>query len=1298
LIQRHDNDGPEKRTTPLESVAPTLTMTLDQAWDELTPSTLSVAAPAARYGVHRPPVPDDGARLLERVGSGAHGNAWLVEYLGSKEVRKYVDMGEGTNAMAFREAIHSRRVEHPNVVRVYDVRKAKPDDHADNTYILRMDYIPGKDLSRIVGEEGVLPLDNATIALLLQVIDALACAHDQSVLHLDLKPSNLLMREDRTEVILTDFGISDSVSPGERRTGGVKGTPFFMAPEQTLADTQLGPGADIWGFGVTVYYLLSGRYPFAFEGKDLGALFDVIRAEDPIPLTDVAPWIPESFWAFLAGTLVKDPAKRYASMADVKRKLKTVWRAVVCPACGRSYAEDRYKGQCPNQDCGDNRALPLVTASTTLRMAGRAFAMCQFKDARKLYGKLADSEGADLAAIAAEGRRLGEIVDVWAADHDWIVEDARATLAAGEMVPAFHKAFDASRTYSHSDDLKKLLEEIGQAIKEHYDATDAEVESLIGNTDFESAHRYLEESDRLREDARVRRLIFGEANPEDSGFGYLHRRVESSERQFSGIQTTISEAIAQLDFTGARNALNELQDLFPSIANRERIQSFKNAERTMAFLASFDDALIDEIAQRGRVPEGQTVQLAEARDKARELVQTFSPTQYPSLRSVVEQLDKLEEACLLVKQRAEEWIAQATAKAKEFAFIEASELLEQVADLVLRTDVMPGKFQQEFRQRRIEYNTHIDEAKRAYESGVRCEQERHYRKAIVEFEQAHQLDPRQFPDLSQHLESCRAKAELCTTLRYEAENLFQRVMVPPPHLRDLLAYYGKARRFLELADAETASGLIASIGQGTETWFAHEIEGLRRPKSGEVAAFLRALPEISESIPVDVWHEAVAATPRLHNRVSEACNLVIGFNDVESEESAVMQARVTSVADVAVVLARTRALVSQVPPGNENPCERAAVILEDICKARRASERTDVKMLAEETIQTIETLVPACCDTSAAHLRRIQNGLRAWAQTYAAVHHLRGFGRRSLPYAIPAAAALVGFLLHGAIAPWRTAAARESAIETALASLDGVAAIEPPEVLLDRVDDEAFYSSVLTALGTTWHELEAEPRFPARAVLATSVLDRLEDAFADESARLVPLERRVGALLADSARDWFANLARTSLAPCDEIGRVAARGHENVIAILALADAQLASEDAPAPVEDARRHLGDLRSTLARARDLLDALEDWSRRPGADDPWAAIELYRRTVATDERLAGEEREAVLTLFDNGAANRILGSLDATFRSDDATATAIVSPATAERFARLGELAAGGRLRFSDRPDAEWLDGVVAELGN
>ncbi|MFJ4198046.1 serine/threonine-protein kinase [Streptomyces sviceus] len=204
------------------------------------------------------------------------------------------------------------RLTHPNIVRVRDLVVE------GDLLALVMDLVEGPDLHRYLRENG--PFSPVGAALITaQIADALAASHADGVVHRDLKPANVLLRQHGGQMhpLLTDFGIARLAdSPGLTRTQEFVGTPAYVAPESAEGRPQTS-AVDIYGAGILLYELVTGRPPFA-GGSALEVLHQHLSAEPRRPST-----VPDPLWTVIERCLSKNPERR-PSAENLARGLRVV--------------------------------------------------------------------------------------------------------------------------------------------------------------------------------------------------------------------------------------------------------------------------------------------------------------------------------------------------------------------------------------------------------------------------------------------------------------------------------------------------------------------------------------------------------------------------------------------------------------------------------------------------------------------------------------------------------------------------------------------------------------------------------------------------------------------------------------------------------------------------------------------------------------------------------------------------------------------------------------------------------------
>ncbi|HZE32434.1 MAG TPA: protein kinase [Actinoallomurus sp.] len=257
-------------------------------------------------------------RLGRVIGRGGMGVVWLAtdEVLDRSVAVKEVSFPPGLpdeeqqklRRRTLREARTTARLNHPNVVGVYDIVEDE-----DRPWIV-MEFVPSRSLGETVRADGPLTPER-TAAIGLQLLAGLRAAHAAGVLHRDVKPSNVLLAEDG-RVVLGDFGIATAKGASTVTSSGVLiGSPSYMAPERARG-RDVGPESDLWSLGATLYTAVEGRPPF--DRDSAVATLAALVMDDPDAPARAGP-----LWPLIRGLLQRDPAERPAmeSVASTLREI-----------------------------------------------------------------------------------------------------------------------------------------------------------------------------------------------------------------------------------------------------------------------------------------------------------------------------------------------------------------------------------------------------------------------------------------------------------------------------------------------------------------------------------------------------------------------------------------------------------------------------------------------------------------------------------------------------------------------------------------------------------------------------------------------------------------------------------------------------------------------------------------------------------------------------------------------------------------------------------------------------------------
>ena len=273
--------------------------------------------------------------ILDRIGAGGMGAVYLCEHLQlERQVALKVlpaDQVQDAGALArfMREAQAVAALNHPNIVRAYDV------DVEGSTYFLVMEYVDGVNLQDLITRHG--PLDPIRAAhYVSQSAAGLQHAHQAGLVHRDIKPANLLVS--RTGVVkVLDLGLArffhddeDTVTK-EHSGQAILGTADYLSPEQGRNSHDVDIRADIYSLGATFYFLLAGKAPFAEGTLNQKLIWHQMKA--PTPVQQLRPDVPAAMAAVVSRMMAKDAAARYQTPGDVVAALAPWTQTALPPPC-----------------------------------------------------------------------------------------------------------------------------------------------------------------------------------------------------------------------------------------------------------------------------------------------------------------------------------------------------------------------------------------------------------------------------------------------------------------------------------------------------------------------------------------------------------------------------------------------------------------------------------------------------------------------------------------------------------------------------------------------------------------------------------------------------------------------------------------------------------------------------------------------------------------------------------------------------------------------------------------------------
>jgi len=317
-----------------------------------------------------------GCRIVELIGRGSMGAVYKAKHVG---LNRYVAVKllpsvsndpELVKRLLF-EARAIAKLEHPNIVQVYDVGFQR------GYFFIVMQLLKGQTLDERLQEEKVIPVPTA-LEIIQDVANGLAAAHAKGIIHRDLKPANIMLTEDG-KGRLTDFGLAQDAENPDGREGLIVGTPYYMSPEQWLGH-KADERSDLYSLGVILYQMVTGHR--AFQGETVNELMHQhLKVVAPSPKHYDAE-LADGLCAMIKKMIAKPPKKRYPHVPEFLDDLKKVAQGedpdalaefgqmVKCQFCETFNAISDKKCKICGERLGDSGALEIVARPDEFKCSG----------------------------------------------------------------------------------------------------------------------------------------------------------------------------------------------------------------------------------------------------------------------------------------------------------------------------------------------------------------------------------------------------------------------------------------------------------------------------------------------------------------------------------------------------------------------------------------------------------------------------------------------------------------------------------------------------------------------------------------------------------------------------------------------------------------------------------------------------------------------------------------------------------------------------------------------------------------
>ena len=470
-----------------------------------------------------------------KLGQGGMAAVYLAvdQSLGRKVALKVITSRDKESLERFqREAQAIAKLRHPHIVQVYDVGVF------GSQHYFTMEYIEGVSLEQMI-ESSPKPGIQNIAHIMMQVAEALDYAHQQDIVHRDVKPSNILIDKKGT-AYLTDFGIAKQLSGLDRKltlTGNVIGTVEYMSPEQTTGKSKdIDFRSDIFSLGTTLYHCITGRVPFE-GGPVLDTISNIVN-KDPKQPTTIIRWIPHDLETICLKCLEKDKTKRYQTASELVEDLRRYLAGEPILARRTMYLTKLwYKAK-------RNRTTALAVSSAVLIMIGvlvyritsvaesgrkvkeyqqkaqECFEQGKYDDARVYYEKILEISSAD-EDIKVMRDKCNKILNQKAQEAEAKVKKDELRTKAKNILDRITKGATPDQQIAIAQDALKVDET-------YADALQALGEAYKKKREYDKAYKYF--TDAINHNPKLAYSYYGRATITGYTWGRLGEAIADFEK------------------------------------------------------------------------------------------------------------------------------------------------------------------------------------------------------------------------------------------------------------------------------------------------------------------------------------------------------------------------------------------------------------------------------------------------------------------------------------------------------------------------------------------------------------------------------------------------------------------------------------------------------------------------------------------------------------------------------------------------------------------------------------------------